>query len=147
MTTDSVCGASVAAFCVAEADRNSTNSIAKQYADLAGQELAPDVIMGGGLEHFKSKYVDLVSKLQSERYGYLTERSELKLVSQEAGKILGLFNEGSFPYSVDRINDKELSNRIPSLAEMVDLAIRVLSQDGKTILPGVGSSACRSRGA
>ncbi|MHA1977850.1 MAG: alkaline phosphatase [Candidatus Hodarchaeales archaeon] len=86
-----------------------------------GQQLITsgiDTIMGGG----KNKFAAQVNKIQNQGYAILENRSDL--LSSVGGKIFGLFTEGAFPYEQNR--DREL---VPSLAEMTEKSIEILSQD------------------
>ncbi|MHA2106806.1 MAG: alkaline phosphatase [Candidatus Hodarchaeales archaeon] len=86
-----------------------------------GQQLITsgiDTIMGGGKNLFASQ----LNKIQDQGYTILENRSEL--LTSTDNKIFGLFTGGAFPYEQDR--DREM---IPSLAEMTNKSIDILSQN------------------
>ncbi|MCU0330104.1 MAG: alkaline phosphatase, partial [Candidatus Kapabacteria bacterium] len=43
--------------------------------------------------------------------------------------IMGLFAGDGLPYAIDRVNNPELREKVPSLAEMTQKAIEVLSKN------------------
>jgi alkaline phosphatase len=86
-----------------------------------GQQLITsgiDTIMGGGKNMFASQ----LNTIQAQGYKILENRSDL--LSSNESKIFGLFTGGAFPYEQDR--DRE---SIPSLAEMTNKSLDILSQD------------------
>jgi len=95
--------------------RSSYSEITRQ----AVEEADVEVILGGGSEHFSSSQL---TTMESSGYSVVTNRSQL--LSTSSSKILGLFSESHMPYEQDR--DFE---QTPSLAEMTEKSIDVLSQD------------------
>ncbi|MGM0635368.1 MAG: alkaline phosphatase [Bacteroidota bacterium] len=124
VTSVPVTHATPAGFCVNSASRNDQEGIAEKYADL---EL--DVILGGGQKYFdpnlRSDQKDMYRVFKSKGYQIATSKSEMN--SAKDKKILGVFDEDALAYRLDRINDKTLSKNTPSLAEMSQKAIDVLS--------------------
>jgi alkaline phosphatase len=121
VTTAPITHATPAGFCVNSASRNSQEDIALQYLGLNF-----DVMMGGGNKYFtadkrkdkKEVYTDF------SRKGYVVAKTKTEMLNAKKDKpILGVFDEDGLPYSIDRINDKELETNTPSLAEMTQFAI------------------------
>lgn len=120
VTTVTVTHATPAGFCVNSSKRNAEPQIAELYA-----ELGIDVLMGGGDEFFnplkREDKKDLYSVYRKKNYQVLKDRTELKAI-KNGDKILGIFNTGALPYSIDRTNLQEFQNT-PTLAEMAGAAI------------------------
>lgn len=120
VTTVTVTHATPAGFCVNSAKRNAEPQIAEMYA-----ELGIDVLMGGGDEFFnpskREDQKDLYSIYRKKNYQVLKDRTDLKTI-KKAEKVLGIFNTGALPYSIDRAHLSEFQNT-PSLAEMATAAI------------------------
>jgi alkaline phosphatase len=120
VTTVTVTHATPAGFCVNSAQRNAEPQIAEMYADLG-----IDVLMGGGDEFFnpskREDKKDLYGVYRKKNYQILKDRTDLKN-SKKGDRILGIFNTGALPYSIDRNTIKELQNT-PTLAEMAGAAI------------------------
>ena len=76
-----------------------------------------DIILSGGV--FDSTQL---AEMESRGYTIVENRTELNAVS--SGKVLGIFGSDSMPYEVAR----DL-NTTPSLAEMTNKSIEILSQD------------------
>ncbi|MFX0208220.1 MAG: alkaline phosphatase, partial [Candidatus Hodarchaeota archaeon] len=77
-----------------------------------------NIVMGGGRNKLTSK----LQALQDHGYTIINNRSELHSVTGE--KVIGLFADNALPYEQDR--DR---NIIPSLAEMTNKSLELLSQD------------------
>jgi alkaline phosphatase len=77
-----------------------------------------NIVMGGGRNKLTSKLLTL----QDQGYTIINNRSELHSVTGE--KVIGLFADNALPYEQDR--DR---NTIPSLAEMTNKSLELLSQD------------------
>ncbi|AZA89468.1 Alkaline phosphatase 4 precursor [Chryseobacterium nakagawai] len=120
VTTVTITHATPAGFCVNSAKRNAEPQIAEMYA-----ELGIDILMGGGDEFFnplkREDQKDLYSVYRKKKYQVLKNRDDLKTIKKE-DKILGIFNTGALPYSIDKANLSEFENT-PSLAEMTGAAI------------------------
>jgi len=120
VTTVTITHATPAGFCVNSDSRNAENEIAEMYA-----EIGFDVMMGGGDEFFnplkREDKKDIYSLYQQKGYQILKNRSDLKK-AEKGKKVLGIFNSGALPYSIDRKNISELQHT-PSLAEMAQTAI------------------------
>lgn len=120
VTTVTITHATPAGFCINSARRNAEPEIAEMYA-----EFGFDVMMGGGDEFFnpakRADKKDVYSMYRSKGYQILKDRSGLKAIDKNK-PVLGIFNTGALPYSIDRKNTPALQN-IPTLAEMTKAAI------------------------
>lgn len=109
------------------ADFSAHDPSRKNYDALSEQQVYQelDVVLGAGSKYLqkanRNDGKDLLSVVQS-KYQYITKPSELKNVN--SGKLWGMFNESSMAYDMDRNPAEE-----PSLAEMTQKAIDLLSQD------------------
>ncbi len=80
-----------------------------------------DVVIGGGIKRLNSYYYDL------RKSGYEVVIDDMQqLRNSENPKLWALFGEYSMPYNIDRDTSK-----VPSLAEMTDIAINKLAQNPK----------------
>ena len=125
VTTVPITHATPAGFCVNMKHRNMQDKIADKYL-----ELQFDVMMGGGREYFDgSKREDgknIFDNFKSRGFNVVQTRSEMELV--EPGKpTLGVFSESGLPYTLDQNADKELQQKVPTLAEMTSKAISLMS--------------------
>lgn len=120
VTTVTITHATPAGFCVNSSKRNAEPQIAEMYADL---EL--DVLLGGGDEFFnpakREDKKDLYSVYSKKGYRILKTQNDLKEI-KKGEKLLGIFNSGALPYSIDRVHVPEFKNT-PTLAEMSKTAI------------------------
>ncbi|NML68556.1 alkaline phosphatase [Chryseobacterium sp. RP-3-3] len=120
VTTVTITHATPAGFCVNSDSRNAENEIAEMYA-----EIGFDVMMGGGDEFFnpvkREDKKDVYGLYQQKGYQILKNKNDLKN-TEKGKKVLGVFNSGALPYSIDRTHMPELQNT-PSLAEMAQTAI------------------------
>lgn len=120
VTTVTITHATPAGFCVNSDSRNAENEIAEMYA-----EIGFDVMMGGGDEFFnpakREDKKDVYGLYQQKGYQILKNKNDLKN-TEKGKKVLGVFNSGALPYSIDRTHIAELQNT-PSLAEMTQTAI------------------------
>ncbi|MHA1215010.1 MAG: alkaline phosphatase [Candidatus Hodarchaeales archaeon] len=115
ITTTEVTHATPAAFYSHVNDRGSYSEIARQLVE----EANVDVIMGGGKSRFSTAQLDT---MESRGYAIVETRTQLQLES--SNKILGLFASGALPY--ERNRDR---SSIPSLAEMTQKSLEILSED------------------
>ncbi len=120
VTTVTITHATPAGFCVNSDSRNAENEIAEMYA-----EIGFDVMMGGGDEFFnplkREDKKDIYGLYKQKGYQILKNKADLKR-TEKGKKVLGIFNSGALPYSIDRKNIPELL-QTPSLAEMAQTAI------------------------
>jgi alkaline phosphatase len=124
VTTDSVAGATPAAFLAYCDDRNQTAKIVAQYPDSA-----PEVLMGGGRNVVSASVRD---KFIKAGYAYVTTAAELAALPANTTKCLGLFSGDVMETYVDRAQAQRKGSGAgltePSLPEMTEAAIRMLSQ-------------------
>lgn len=129
VTTVTATHATPAGFSVTSNKRSDEPGIAVKYVDLK-----MDVIMGGGLSHFsptlRKDGQDLFGIARNKGYEVVNDRKGL--LNHAGGKpLLGIFTEDALPYSLDRGSDKDLIEKVPTLAEMTKKAIHTLSQNKK----------------
>ena len=125
-TTVPITHATPAGFCVNQSKRGNQNDIALQYLNLKF-----DVMLGGGADYFssakRSDKRDLF--LDFKNVGFQVARNKKELDSFSFGKpILGVFDDGGLPYAIDHTNSVQQSLTIPSLSEMTQKALDVLSK-------------------
>lgn len=121
VTTVSITHATPSGFCVNSKSRNAQEEIAEQYPDLGF-----DIMMGGGNNYFSPE----LRKDKKDVYAYYKNkgwqvaRTRKEMMAADITKpILGVFADDGLPYSIDRLNDKQLSENTPTLAEMAQKAI------------------------
>lgn len=125
VATDSITGATPAAFSSHVLKRNMDDAISKQQI-AAGF----DVILGGGLQYFlprsqggkRNDGVNLITKAQE--YGTTVIQSYEDFKNIKTTPVLGLFAADELSYEIDRDPTKE-----PSLTEMTAKALNLLSQN------------------
>lgn len=122
VTTATVTHATPAGFAAVTGKRDDEHLIAPQYLGVV------DLIMGGGRDFFSAeKRVDSTDALAPyAKAGYEMIGDRDTLLKSKSDKVLGLFSGGHVPYEVDRLNSPELSGKVPSLAEMSDVALKNL---------------------
>lgn len=128
VTTTRVTHATPAAWMSHQSHRDNEDDIALEYL-----ALRPDVILGGGLNHFSPKKRkdgrDLMAEFAKAGYDTATDRSGLLGLESAAKPLLGLFNGSHVAYNVDRLNDPALAAAQPTLPEMTAEALRRLSKN------------------
>ncbi len=121
VTTVPITHATPAGFCVNNDSRNAMEDIAEDYL-----RLGFDIMMGGGDDYFnaahredkKDMYADYKAK------GWQVARTRQEMLNTQHGKpVLGVFDHNGLPYTIDRRSSKELTETIPTLAEMAQKAI------------------------
>jgi alkaline phosphatase len=139
LTTTRLTHATPATFSAHIENRNSENKIAEQYL-----EKKFDVWMGGGRRHFIPKSADnrqepdksLKSKRKDERdllkefagkgYAVLRTKNELMALDIKSDtRVFAAFTESHLPYKLD------MPAKVPNLAEMTAVAIKILKQNPK----------------
>jgi alkaline phosphatase len=127
VTSVQVTHATPASFCVNEKSRSAMQEIALKYL-----ELEFDLMMGGGSELFdassREDRRDLFGAFDKAGFSVARNRDQLMALKGEK-PVLGIFSAGGMPYAIDRENDPELKKKVPSLAEMSQKAIEILSQN------------------
>lgn len=105
--------------------RDKYYSIAKQmvYNNL-------NVVFGGGTKYLsplkRDDKEDLVAVLKSKNYNYVTTKKGFNGLSSSDSLVWGLFADDALPNDLDTNKDS-----IPSISEMTDKAIQILSQNKK----------------
>lgn len=101
-----------------------------KYFDIAKQMVHNrlNVVFGGGTKYLSPQVrddkEDLTSVLKQRNYKYVTSRNDFLNVNSSDSLVWGLFAEDALPNDIDR--NKEL---VPSISEMTQKAIEVLSQN------------------
>ncbi|AYZ35174.1 alkaline phosphatase [Chryseobacterium indologenes] len=120
VTTVTITHATPAGFCINSPKRNAEPEIAEMYADFGF-----DVLMGGGDEFFnpekREDKKDVYAKYAQKGYQIVKDKASLQNLEKEK-PVLGIFNSGALPYSIDKNNTQALNTK-PSLAEMAKAAI------------------------
>lgn len=129
VTTVPITHATPAGFCVNSNSRNDQPRIAEMYRDLRF-----DVMLGGGEEFFDAAQrkdgIDLFGKFSQSGFDVVRTREGLLSVDPIGiAPLLGVFHSDGLPYALDRENDPELRQRIPTLAEMTFTALDRLSKN------------------
>jgi alkaline phosphatase len=123
VTNSTVYDASPAAFICHVPNRRHFASIIDRYL-----ELEPDVLLGGGKEHFipksqpgsrRNDETDAIAAFHKKGYQTVSNKVELERTSR--GKILGLFSDKEMSFEIDRDKNSE-----PSVYDMTRAAIRHL---------------------
>ena len=126
VTNSTIYDASPAAFVCHVSNRRHIASIIDRYL-----ELEPDVILGGGKEHFLPKSqlgsrrndeTDAIAAFQKKGYQLVSNKLELERTS--GGKLLGLFSDKEMSFEIEREKNSE-----PSVYDMTLAAIRHLHDD------------------
>lgn len=122
VTTATITHATPAGFAAVTASRDDEHLIAPQYLGVV------DLIMGGGMNFFSpKKRVDSRDALTPyTKAGYELIEDRDTLLKSKSDKVLGLFSGSHIPFEVDRLNSPELIKRIPTLAEMSEVALKNL---------------------
>lgn len=100
----------------------------KNYDALSKQQVynQVDVVLGGGSDYLvpsgRSDGENLVSSIKALGYDYVTTPAAMK--ASKSGKLWGMFAPAGLSYDMDRDPAKQ-----PSLADMTQKAIDILSQD------------------
>lgn len=127
VTSVPVTHATPAGFCVNVKSRGDQAEIATQYLDLNF-----DVFLGGGTEYFSAERrkdkVNLFGQFSNKGYHVVQNRNDL-LKTSTTKPLLGVFNSGAIPYSLDLQFDGKLKANIPTLSEMTKQAIDRLKQN------------------
>ncbi|WP_218599042.1 alkaline phosphatase [Polaribacter sp. NJDZ03] len=129
VTTVPITHATPAGFCVNSKSRNAQEEIAEIYL-----EQKFDVMMGGGDAYFSSEKrkdkKDMYKAFESKGYKVVKNRNEMLSAAIDK-PILGVFDDNGLPYSIDQQNNKELSQQIPTLADMTKKAIDAMENHAK----------------
>ena len=127
VTTVPITHATPAGFCVNSKRRNDQDFIAEEYL-----RNRFDVMMGGGNNYFSSEHRkdkrNMYQEFSDNGYQVVKTRNEMLSANTEK-PILGVFNNDALPYSKDRENNAELTEKIPTLAEMTQKAIDLMKNN------------------
>lgn len=129
VTTVPIAHATPAGFCVNNKSRGDMDEIALQYLALRF-----DVMMGGGIDNFladtRKDKQNLLQEYRNKNFSVATTRDELNAIKSNTGKpLLGVFHKDGLPYLLDREQDAALKSKVPTLNEMTQQAITLLSQN------------------
>ena len=126
VTTVPITHATPAGFCINQKSRDDQASIAKKYLD---QKF--DVLMGGGHKYFspnmRKDKEDMYAAFKKKGYQVARNRKEM-LSSSDNKPLLGVFADNGLPYTKDRMSERGLAEKTPSLAEMVQKAVDLLKK-------------------
>jgi alkaline phosphatase len=122
VATSRITHATPAAYAAHIESRNLENDIMEHmvYQDL-------DVVLGGGKRHLESSRTDgenLTQVLIDRGYQFVETKDEMDVL--DSGKVWGMFASSHMEADIDRA---EFAPEQPSLAEMTEKAIEILSQD------------------
>ena len=85
--------------------------------------------MGGGNKYFDASLrkdkKDMYAAFSTKGYNVAKSKADLKNIDYSK-PILGVFDEDALPYAIDRKNNPELEAKIPTLAEMTQVAINAM---------------------
>lgn len=127
VTTAAVTHATPAGFSANQDSRDDQDGIADQYL-----EREYDLFLGGGRQFFdaakRKDKVDLLGAFAKKGYAVVGTQGELRQVGSDKGKLLGVFASNHLPYELDRQNNPELKENVPSLADMTRQALERLSR-------------------
>lgn len=122
VTTVPITHATPAGFTVAVKSRNNQSAIAEEYL-----RIGYDVLLGGGQRYFAAEHrkdkKDMYQAFEKQNYVVAQTKEGLKN-ADPAKKLLGVFDYDALPYAIDQKQSAELTQKIPTLAEMTDRAIR-----------------------
>ncbi|WP_333663834.1 alkaline phosphatase [Chishuiella changwenlii] len=131
VTSVTITHATPAGFCINSSSRNAEPEIAEMYA-----EIGFDVMMGGGDEFFnplkREDKKDVYETYRQKNYQIAKNKSDLQNIKKNK-PLLGIFNTGALPYSIDKVNDKSFQNT-PTVAEMSKTAIDQMKDHDKGFL-------------
>lgn len=121
VTTVPITHATPAGFTVAMKSRNDQSAIAEEYL-----RIGYDVLLGGGQKYFAAEHrkdkKDMFTAFAQQNYVIAKNKADLRNIDKSK-KLLGVFDFDALPYEIDRKQSAELTNTIPTLAEMTQIAI------------------------
>jgi alkaline phosphatase len=123
VTTVPITHATPAGFCVSSKSRNDQGEIAEKYL-----KLRFDVMMGGGSKYFENRKDnrDLFAEYRTAGYHVARNKAEMHL-ADNSKPIMAVYDKDGLPHEIDRIHIPGETDRVPSLAEMTDKAIKLMS--------------------
>jgi alkaline phosphatase len=130
VTSVPITHATPAGFSVATEARGDQAKIAELYLSKKY-----DVMFGAGTEHFdgtrRADKRDMFAEFANAGYRVVRDKATMQALSSDAGPVLGVFNAESIPYMIDHKNTPGQLAAIPTLAEMTDHALRLLSTNSE----------------
>jgi alkaline phosphatase len=121
VSTATITHATPAGFAAKVPQRADELQIARQYLGLH-----IDVLLGGGRKFFtpglRPDRLDLVGQYSKAGYSVALDAPALA-AAPAAGPLLGLFDDGHMPYSLDRASDPALQAAVPTLTTMARAAL------------------------
>jgi alkaline phosphatase len=132
VTTAEITHATPAGFAVHADSRGDAEHIATRYL-----ERKIDVLLGGGSPYFSPNHREDKRDLRGEfaKAGYTVVRDlEALCMAPLDTRLLGTFDKGHLPYSIDHQADAKLRATIPTIAAMTEAALARLERSGKFLL-------------
>ena len=127
VTTTRMTHATPASFATSVPKRGMEDDIALQYLDKG-----VDVLLGGGSRHFSAETRkdgdDLFSKFRKSGYEIMGNRDQLLGATDIPERLLGTFWKTHLPYTLDSQHNQEIAKSVPTLAEMMRAALKVLDR-------------------
>jgi alkaline phosphatase len=123
VTTTTITHATPAGFAINCQSRELEGLIAEKYL-----KSGVSVLMGGGNKFFAADKRKDNRDLYGDfaKAGYKVVRDRKSISGLKADKILGIFSDSHLPFSVDRDHNAKLTEEVPTLAEMTQVAIENL---------------------
>ena len=132
VTTTEITHATPAGFAASVAKRSMGEKIAEQYL-----EGGVEVLLGGGRKHYdpsmRKDNKDLYADYKAKGYTVMQSKSDLEKAPLNKAWV-GTFSDSHLPYTVDQINDDDLKQKVPTLVEMTDRALKKLDRSAQFIL-------------
>jgi alkaline phosphatase len=132
VTTTEITHATPAGFAASVNDREKGPAIAAQYLDRK-----VDILLGGGAKHFDPKHRkdkrDLLPDFKTAGYYVMNHRDQL-LSAPTDQRWLGTFARSHLPFTVDYNNNPKHQEKVPTLAEMTQAALKWLERTPNFIL-------------
>lgn len=129
VTTVPITHATPAGFSVATTSRNDQDKIAEMYLSIGF-----DVMLGGGAKYFSADSrrdkKDLFQAYKSANWQVAHNKKDLSQLTSNK-PALGVFANDAVPYTLDHLQDKNLVETVPTLAEMTASAIKLMSGNEK----------------
>lgn len=129
VTTVPITHATPAGFSVATTSRNDQDKIAEMYLSIGF-----DVMLGGGANYFSADSrrdkKDLFQAYKSANWQIARNKKDLSQLNSNK-PVLGVFANDAVPYTLDHLQDKNLVETVPTLAEMTASAIKLMSGNEK----------------
>ncbi len=128
VTTTRITHATPAGFAANVEARGLEDEIAVQYLDRK-----VDVLLGGGNRHYDPEQRedgrDLYSEYRAAGYHVARHKTELSWRGAPTDRLLGIFAGSHLPFTLDHMNAPDLREKVPTLAEMTDIALQKLSKN------------------